>query len=115
MSRAFKLTQPDCASIINERANGVSIEKLMKDYDVSRATVYRVLSGEYSNRMGLPIPRPQKRLFKPKIPNLTKTMADILRSPEVDLDIPLDTVDPTTRAAMDLVIARAKFNKLLYA
>lgn len=115
MSRSFKLTHSDCASIINERARGDSIEKLMKDYGVSRATVYRVLSGEYSNRMGMPVPRPSKHLFKMQVvKGLNKTMADVLKSPEVDLDIPLDTMDPTTRAAMELVVARGKFNKSLH-
>lgn len=114
MSRSFKLAHSDCASIINERAMGVPIETLMKDYDVSRATVYRVLSGEYSNRMGMPVPRPNRYLFKASFAHLNKTMADVLKSPEVDLDIPLGTMDPTTRAAMDLVIARGKFNKALH-
>lgn len=115
MSRTFKLTHSDCASIINERARGDSIEKLMKDYGVSRATVYRVLSGEYSNRMGMPVPRPSKHLFKKQVvKSLNKTMADVLKSPEVDLDIPLDTMDPTTRAAMELVVARGRFNKSLH-
>ena len=102
MARKFKLNAVECASIINEHALGVPVETLGEKYFVSPATIYRVLSGEYTSRLGVSVSV-----------DLHPTLAELLNSPGINLDVPLNSLDPMTQAAANLVVAQGRFSYAL--